>query len=156
MAQITYVEPVLSLSCEHTAGYGGTWPHTDMLQYGFCIGHTLPQPAQFLASMAMFTSQPLLPTAVVLSQSAKPGEHTSKVHWLFTHLVLALGMLHMGQVQALLMHTRPWAHLLPQPPQLFTSLPVVVSQPFLGLPSQSVKPMLHCLIWQAAFTHPDT
>src|SRR5262245_38829304 len=107
MAQMTYVDRDLSLSSEQAAGYGGTWPHIDMLQYGSFIGQTLPQPAQFLASIEVFTSHPLVPTPCCPSQSAQFGRHTSNTHALFTHLVLALGMLHMGQVQALLMHTRP-------------------------------------------------
>src|SRR5262249_24975912 len=67
---------------------------------------------------------------------------------------LALGKLHMGQVQLPLTHTRFCAHATRQPPQFLTSAPVGVSQPFWELPSQLANParqesMTHCFATQA-------
>lgn len=43
----------------------------------------------------------------------------------------------------------PGAHMMPQPPQLSTSLRVSISQPFVGLESQSRKPMAQLATVQA-------
>src|SRR4051794_9497837 len=78
-----------SVSLVHATG--GCMPfrqpieHTPMLQPGMFIGHTFLQAPQLFLSLKMFTSQPL---PVLLSQSANPGRHWSKVHWLFTHFDL--------------------------------------------------------------------
>src|SRR5690348_13107880 len=86
--------------------------------------HTLPcgqgmlQAPQLLRSEPRFTSQPF---AALLSQSPQPARHESSVHWLFTHAVFALGMLHCGQVQPPFVQTSPCGHTLPHLPQLFTS-----------------------------------
>src|SRR5262245_29370237 len=82
----------------------------------------MPQPAQFIASALVFTSQPL---ANSLSQSAKPALHDDTAH---------LPALHPG---------RPLAagpHGIRQPPQLATSLPRSASHPSAGFTLQSAKP----------------
>ncbi len=50
-------------------------------------------------------------------------------------------------------HTCPDAHAPPQRPQLALSVPVLVSQPLAGLPSQSAKPALHAPIAQVPDAH---
>src|SRR5262245_41244117 len=110
------------------------------------------QPPQFLASPSVATSQPL---TVLLSQLANPGRQESKVQTLLMHALLALGMLHCGQVQPPLAHTRFTGQTMPQPPQFLALAPVGVSQPFTLLPSQLANPgrqvsMTHCLATQMA------
>src|SRR5436309_1142789 len=47
----------------------------------------------------------------------------------------------------------PVLQTVPHLPQLLVSVLRLISQPFTGLPSQSAKPALHDVIWQAPFTH---
>src|SRR5437868_6036612 len=91
-----------------------TSAHTPPKQYGLGAIHTLPQLPQLVPLALTSTSQPV---AGFLSQSANPGRHESRVHMLLTHEVLALGMLHCGQVQPPLVHTSPCRQALPHPPQ---------------------------------------
>src|SRR5262245_21285200 len=100
----------------------------------------MPHWAQLLASPNRLTSQPL---AGLASQLPQPGRHWLSTHTLFTHTELALGKLHIGQVQPPLVHTWFCGHWLPHWPQFLASVPVATSQPFLGSPSQSVKPWSH-------------
>src|SRR5437879_5793333 len=83
----------------------------------------MAQLPQWLASVLVFTSQPL---PALPSQLAKPG---LQVIWQaeFTH----------AGVPLLLEQARP------QPPQLAALVAVLTSQPFCGLPSQSANPALH-------------
>jgi hypothetical protein len=81
-----------------------------------------PQVPQLVALVLMLVSQPLLGLP---SQSAVPAAHTGTQAPL-TQLVTPLALM----------------HFTPQPPQLFGSLAVTVSQPFLVLPSQSIEPAL--------------
>jgi len=43
-------------------------------------------------------------------------------------------------------HVEPPVHTWPQTPQLFESLAICASQPFVAWPSQSTKPELHALV----------
>src|SRR4051812_49146645 len=73
-------------------------------QLGVFMGQATLQPPQFLASFARSTSHPLL---TLLSQSPQPMAQPSNSQTLFTHLVLALGMLQLPQVQPPFLHTWP-------------------------------------------------
>src|SRR5262249_13093720 len=82
------------------------------------------------------------------------GLHLSSTHTLFTHLLLALGKLHCGQVQPPFLQVNPIGQTTPHAPQLLASTPEFTSQPFADLPSQSRKSplhleMKHCAFWQA-------
>jgi len=82
--------------------------------------HTAPHPPQF-ARVLRSVSQPLVP---IPSQSPRPGEQVEPPHTPFTQF----------GVPACAGQTCPHA------PQLFTSVLVLVSQPSLGLPLQSLNP----------------
>lgn len=86
--------------------------------------HTVPHAPQLLV-VVIDVSQPL---ATLPSQLPKPAEHViSQVE--FTHVP-----------------TPPaWLHLLPQLPQLFGSVAVSTSQPFVVFPSQFAKFLLHAM-----------
>jgi hypothetical protein len=84
--------------------------------------HAPPHAPQLLV-VVMAVSQPL---ATLLSQSAKPE----------LHLILHVDPTHVPVPP-------DWLQPLPQPPQLFASLVVLISQPFPALLSQSAKPELH-------------
>src|SRR5262245_60586655 len=103
------------------------WEHFPPTQNGVIPPHAMPQAPQFLASLSMATSHPFM---VLLSQLAYPGRQESKVHTLLMHALLALGMLHCGQVQPPLAHTRFTGQTMPQPPQFLLLAPVGVSHPF--------------------------
>ena len=79
-----------------------------------------PQPPQLFGSFAVLISQPF---ATLLSQSANPVLHFN-VHFEDTQDGVALFVL------------QAWL----QPPQLWTSFVMFVSQPFAGLPSHSAVP----------------
>jgi hypothetical protein len=80
--------------------------------------HTEPQEPQLPTLTSVFVSQPLF---ALPSQLLKVPLHTG-VHAPDTQLVVPFA----------------FVHVTPQPPQLFEFVAVFVSQPFLGLPSQSV------------------
>jgi len=80
--------------------------------------HLLPQLPQLLASSVRLTSQPF---AALPSQSLKPGLHAEMAHFEDAHAGVPLAA----------------AHALPHPAQFFTSVAVLTSHPFAGLPSQS-------------------
>jgi hypothetical protein len=84
------------------------------------LGQVLPQPLQLFGSLVVFASQPLL---ALPSQLALPGLQPI---W---QVPPAQDTLPLGLV-----------HTLPQPPQLETSVLLLVSQPLRGLPSQSDQP----------------
>ena len=87
--------------------------------------HAVPHPPQLPLSACVLTSQPF---AALPSQLAKPALHAPMTHVPVEHVAPALGN----------------SHLMPHPPQLFTSLLcVAVSQPFDATPSQSPYPVLH-------------
>jgi hypothetical protein len=67
-----------------------------------------------------------------------------------------MGGLQAGRLHAPLAHVSVppvMLHFLPQPPQLPTSVLRFVSQPFAGLPSQSMNPGAHCTIAHFEATH---
>src|SRR5579871_1300312 len=94
----------------------------------------LPQLPQWLGSMLVLTSQPLATTP---SQSAKPALQLPILHTPPTHAGVPL-----GTTQTVL-----------QPPQWFGSLLVLVSQPSVGLLSQSEKPGLQLPILHTPPAH---
>jgi hypothetical protein len=99
--------------------------HEPRLHVGVAFAplHTEPQVPQLPRLVSVFVSQPLfgLPSQF-LKLPLQVGVHT-----LLTQLVVPLA----------------FVHAIPQPPQLLTSAVVALSQPFLGLPSQSAKPAEH-------------
>src|SRR5436305_162413 len=101
--------------------------HLPPAQPGVPLGtaaHAVPQVPQLPTSVATLISQP---SARFLLQSANPNLHDAP------HVELAqmaLAFIGVG-------------HTLPQPPQLFAFVAVVVSQPFVATPSQSEKPPKH-------------
>jgi hypothetical protein len=102
-------------------------PHTPPLQVADAfgdVGHTVPHVPQFSGLTVVLISQPL---ARSRSQSLKPGPQTS-VHIPAVHTGVALV---------------PPVQIVPQPPQLFRSLPMFVSHPFSDDESQSANPALH-------------
>jgi hypothetical protein len=82
-----------------------------------------PQPPQLL-SVFRFVSQPF---EYKPSQSANPLAHERTAQLPAVHVGVPLAT----------------KHAMPQPPQLFTSVVVVVSQPLPALPSQSPLPAAH-------------
>lgn len=84
--------------------------------------HTSPHAPQLLV-FVMSVSQPL---ATLLSQFAWPESHL---------------IVHVDPTQ--LPVPPAWLHALPQPPQLFVSLVVLISQPLATLLSQFAYPALH-------------
>src|SRR4051812_22991512 len=125
--------------------------HAPFTHTGMFIGHFMPQAPQLFASLVVFTSQP---SPRLLSQSANPTRHLSNTHWLFTHLLIAPGMLQAWQVQPPLMHTRPCGQTTPHAPQLFLSVPVATSQPSFPLLLQSLKPRSHLVTTHPEFAQP--
>jgi hypothetical protein len=83
----------------------------------------LPQPPQFCGLLVMLISQPSDGTPL---QFAKPELQLDTVQEPLEQAGVPFGAL----------------QLLPQPPQLFTLVLVLISQPFAGLPSQFAKPEL--------------
>ena len=85
--------------------------------------HTVPHVPQLVRLVFVLVSQPLF---LLLSQSLKVPLQTG-VQMPEAQLVVPLA----------------FVHAMPQPPQLFASAVVAVSQPFFGLPSQSAYPAVH-------------
>src|ERR1700690_681642 len=85
--------------------------HVPLLQVADALAnvHLVPQALQLLTSVLRLTSQPL---AVEASQFPKPAVQAPIVHALLTQLAAALVNV----------------HLVPHPPQLFTSFVVFVAQ----------------------------
>jgi hypothetical protein len=101
-------------------------------------GHTLPHDPQLPPLARTLTSQPF---AGLPSQSAKPGLQVPIAHVPAAQLALAFGN----------------EHVMPHPPQSFTSLPrVAVSQPSAGLPLQSPQPLAHAPTTHAPAEHAFT
>lgn len=86
------------------------------------VGQRFPQAPQLFGSLCELTSQPSATTPL---QSRKPALQVAIVQVPLTQAAVPLAAV----------------HLIPQPPQLFTSLPTLTSQPFAGLLSQSRKPV---------------
>src|SRR4051812_22033672 len=95
---------------------------------------TWPHMPQLFGSAPVFFSQPL---ATMPSQSWKPGLHVPTAHMPFTQAGVPLAIM----------------HLVPQPPQLFGSFCVLISQPSAGCMSQSLKPGLHMPIAHMPLLH---
>jgi hypothetical protein len=97
--------------------------HVPPVQVEVALGEeqTVPQAPQWLGSLAVLVSQPL---AGLPSQSVKPTLQVASWHWPAVHTAVPLAK----------------EQTVPQAPQWLGSLPVLVSQPLPGLPSQSVKP----------------
>jgi hypothetical protein len=95
-------------------------PHIPAVQAGvpFAVEQISPQTPQLLTLVLVLVSQPL---AGFESQSAKPGAQA--VMWQVPPVHASVALL---VLQA-----------FPQEPQLLELLPVLTSQPFAGLPSQS-------------------
>jgi hypothetical protein len=85
---------------------------------------TWPHVPQLFESPAVEVSHPV---AGFMSQSVKPGSHVPTAHRPFTHIAVPLAMLHFTL----------------QPPQLFGSFWVSVSQPSETVLLQSLEPKLH-------------
>ena len=83
--------------------------------------HAFPHAPQWLGSLVRLISQPF---AAFVSQSPKPTRHATIVQLDAMQASIALSVL----------------HARPQPPQSFTLLVVLISQPLPGLPSQSAVP----------------
>lgn len=96
--------------------------HVPLLQVADALAnvHLVPQVLQLLTSVLRLTSQPL---AAEPSQLPKPAVQAPNVHVLLTQLAAALANV----------------HLVPQPPQLFTSLLELISQPSVDKPLQSLN-----------------
>jgi hypothetical protein len=101
------------------------------VQVGVAPLQTWPQPPQLCGSFVTLTSQPSFDTP---SQSANPALHA----W----------MTQAALVQAVALTFGPFAQMWPHPPQLFTLVVTLVSQPSLATPLQSAHPEL-----QPAMTH---
>jgi hypothetical protein len=105
-------------------------------------GHALLQEPQLPVLLVVLVSQPL---AGLLSQLPQPGTQVPTSHVpappaspaaFGTHVAVAFGRL----------------HALPHEPQLFVSLPMLVSQPVCGLPLQLAYPGLQDPMPQTPFT----
>jgi hypothetical protein len=94
----------------------------------------LPQVPQLFASLVVLISQPL---AGLPSQSMKP---------VLQDLMAQFDALHVGVAFAKL-------HAVPQPPQLFTSLVVLISQPSEAVLLQSAYPVAHDAMAHADDVH---
>jgi hypothetical protein len=101
----------------------------------FAMTHVWPQAPQSFGSFWVLISQPL---AGLWSQSEYPALQDATVQ--------------LPPVQP----ATPFCSLQtwPQPPQSFTVVPVLTSQPLAGLPSQSAKPGLHDPTVHAPAAHP--
>jgi hypothetical protein len=110
-------------------------PLTHVLVENATCGQLLPHAPQLFTSVEVGTSQP---STADLLQSAKPTLQEPTPHVLLTQLALPFA----GAV-----------HFTLQPPQLFTLLVVLVSQPSVYVALQSAKPVLHVLIAQADAAH---
>jgi hypothetical protein len=100
----------------------------------FASLQTCPQVPQLFVSAPVSVSHPF---AGLPSQSAKPGLHAATVHIPFVQPPMPFAML----------------HRTPQPPQLFGSFSVLISQPSALFPSQFAKPGLHAAMPQVPFVH---
>src|SRR4051794_17093944 len=100
-------------------------------------GQALPQPPQFMMSVATLISQPLAGT---LSQSEEPCEQLMITHAPIAHACTLLAPL----------------QLRPQAPQFFGSAAVEISQPLIARLSQSAKPALHEAMPQLPLRHTGT
>jgi hypothetical protein len=100
----------------------------------FATAHTWPQPPQFATSPAVLISQP---SAGLVLQSVKPGSHAAMAHTSPTHSGVPLAT----------------AQATPQPPQLATSISMLISQPSTGLVLQSRKPGSHAAMAHTSPTH---
>jgi len=94
-----------------------------------------PQVPQFAPLVSVFTSQPFMG---FMSQSAKPAAHVTTVQAPAAQPCSA---------------TLSSAQALPQRPQCWALVAVLVSQPVVESPSQSPKPALHVSIAQALIRH---
>jgi hypothetical protein len=99
--------------------------------------HTTPQEPQLLLSLFGLDSQP---SDTWPLQSTQPVSHMAIVHAPMLHPGVAWG-------------TEQGA---PQAPQFCGSVPVAVSQPFAGLPSQSENPGVHLTAHSSAPPSGDT
>src|SRR5262249_22454188 len=102
-------------------------PHWAFMQVAEALagtGQAMPQPPQFITSLAAFTSQPF---PAMRSQSEKPGEQRMISQAPPAHAWTLLAPMH---VRA-------------QAPQFFGSAWMATSQPFFTRLSQSAKPRLH-------------
>ncbi len=114
-------------------------PHTPPVQSTVACGRAAQgrlHAPQFITSVAVRVSQPLLTSP---SQSSVPEAHTPMPQAPARHTAVPLGGV---------------GHALPQRPQFDTSVVVTVSQPFVGLMSQSAKPALHEATVHAPAAHP--
>ena len=107
-------------------------PQLPPMQFGVPLvqTQTLPHVRQLLTSALTFVSQP---SATLRLQSAEPA----------VQLIVHTPLEQTGVPPTLL-------HAVPQAPQLLTSLSGFDSQPVAALPSQSLKPVAHWPILQAA------
>lgn len=101
--------------------------------FAFGYAHVTPQPPQLLRVLR-FVSQPF---AYKPSQSEKPGLHERTAQLPAVHVGVPLAT----------------KQVIPQPPQWFVSVVVVVSQPFIELPSQSRLPAAHIDTPQVLLRH---
>jgi len=124
-------QPLLGLPSQspRPAGQSLT-PQTPALQRGVALpaSHTLRHLPQLVASLAVFASQPFDRSS---SQSVKPG----------SQLISQAPATQLGAPFTAGQES-------PQPLQLATSVRVLVSQPFLGFPSQSANGAVHRLMLQ--------
>jgi hypothetical protein len=110
-----------------------TW-HVPLPQVAVAFGseHATPHAPQ-LPSVFSAVSQPF---AGLPSQLLKPALHAPSSHVPLSQVAVAFGL----------------EHAVPHAPQL-PSVFSVASQPFAGLPSQSLKPALHDATWQVPLLH---